>query len=241
MKYVCCWSGGKDSTASIILSHLHGEPIDLILFCEVMFDSEISGEIPEHMEFIRQRCIPQFRDWGYEVQILHSDKTYMDVFQFEITRGERKGLMRGFPLAGMCAINRDCKIRPIKQFLKKYDEDSLVQYVGIAADEPMRLRRLEGTNQVSLLDKYGYTEQMAHSLCQDYGLISPIYNYSSRGGCFFCPNARETELCRLRECHPKLWNRLLELEKVPNTVGKIFDMRSKRSLLDLEKKFKWQM
>lgn len=216
---------------------MHGEPIDLIVFSEVMFDSEISGEIPEHMEFIRQKCIPKFREWGYEVQILRSDKTYLDVFYSEITRGERKGLLCGFPLAGMCAINRDCKIRPIKQFLKQYDRDHLVQYVGIAADEPSRLRKLEGTNKVSLLEKYGYTEEMAYSLCRTYGLISPIYNYSNRGGCFFCPNAKEPELLRLREHHPKLWNRLLELEKVPNTVGKIFDMRRKKSLSELEKKF----
>lgn len=47
MRYIASWSGGKDSTASIILAHEHNEPLDLIIFSEVMFDENISGELPE--------------------------------------------------------------------------------------------------------------------------------------------------------------------------------------------------
>ena len=32
MKYIASWSGGKDSTASIILAHEHNEPLDLIIY-----------------------------------------------------------------------------------------------------------------------------------------------------------------------------------------------------------------
>ena len=49
MKYIASWSGGKDSTASIILAHENKEPLDLIIFSEVMFDKDISGELPEHI------------------------------------------------------------------------------------------------------------------------------------------------------------------------------------------------
>ena len=46
MLYFHSWSGGKDSTASIILDHIHGLPPSKIIFSEVMFDRkrEISGE-----------------------------------------------------------------------------------------------------------------------------------------------------------------------------------------------------
>ena len=57
-----------------------------------------------------------------------------------------------------------------------------MQYVGIAIDEPKRLARLEGTNKVSLLDKYGYTEVMAMEKCKDYALVSPCYSSDYRGG-----------------------------------------------------------
>lgn len=80
MKYIASWSGGKDSTASIILVHEHNEPLDLIIFSEVMFDKNISGELPEHIGFIKSKAIPLFNSWGYEVKILHADLTYMDIF-----------------------------------------------------------------------------------------------------------------------------------------------------------------
>ena len=73
MKYIASWSGGKDSTASIILAHENNEPLDLIIFSEVMFDKNISGELPEHIEFIKNKCIPLFESWGYKTKILHSD------------------------------------------------------------------------------------------------------------------------------------------------------------------------
>lgn len=56
MKYIASWSGGKDSTASIILAHEHNEPLDLIIFSEVMFDENISGELPEHIDFIKNKA-----------------------------------------------------------------------------------------------------------------------------------------------------------------------------------------
>lgn len=53
--------------------------------------------------------------------------------------------------------------------------------MGIAIDEPKRLEKLQGTNKISLLEKYNYTEQMAYELCKKYGLLSPIYEFSFRG------------------------------------------------------------
>ena len=52
MRFVASWSGGKDSTASIILAHEHNEPLDAIVFSEVMFDlkNKISGENPRHIK-----------------------------------------------------------------------------------------------------------------------------------------------------------------------------------------------
>ena len=74
LKYIAIWSGGKDSTASIILAHEHREPLNMIIFAEVMFDEQISGELPEHIAFIH-RAKTVFESWGYPVHILQSDKT----------------------------------------------------------------------------------------------------------------------------------------------------------------------
>ena len=58
MKYILSCSGGKDSVASAILAHEHREPLDEVVYCEVMFDQETSGEMPEHQEFVFGKLKP---------------------------------------------------------------------------------------------------------------------------------------------------------------------------------------
>lgn len=203
---------------------MHNLPPSKIIFSEVMFDKTrgISGELPEHIEFVKNIAIPQFEEWGYEVEVLHAATDYIDNFNMKLIRSkypDRIGKKRGFPIAGMCAINRDIKIKAIRNYLKQYKDQNLVQYVGIAIDEPERLARLDGTNRISLLARYGYTEQMAYDLCSEYNLLSPIYNMSSRGGCWFCPNCKYKEFAHLKCYHPELWDELKILSLSDNLVS----------------------
>lgn len=243
MKYIASWSGGKDSTASIILAHENGEPLDLIIFSEVMFDENISGEMPEHIDFIKNKAIPVFREWGYETKILHTNKTYTENFFREPTRGKRvnSGLRIGFPMAMKCDINKSIKIKAIKEFYKSIKSD-VTQYIGIAIDEQKRLSRIRVSDipKVSLLEKYGFTEQMAFDLCKKYGLLSPIYDFAPRGGCWFCPNARYAELKHLRSNHRDLWDKLLELENEQNLIGHKWNSLTDTSIHDWEEKLFWE-
>lgn len=242
MKYIASWSGGKDSTASIILAHEHNEPLDLIIFSEVMFDENISGELPEHIDFVKNKAIPVFESWGYKTEILRSDKTYIDCFFRETSKGKffGTGKRAGFPMVGKCVVNRECKMRQIRKFWKKI-EDDFNQYIGIAIDEPVRMERVvKSGNQTSLLKKYHYTEQMAFDLCKKYNLLSPIYDFAPRGGCWFCPNARHAELKHLRTNHPDLWNKLLELEKETDLIGNMWNTMTKTRIHDWEERLYWE-
>lgn len=60
MKHIICSSFGKDSNATALLALQHGEPLDEIIYTEVMFSKEISGELPEHARFIYETAIPYF-------------------------------------------------------------------------------------------------------------------------------------------------------------------------------------
>ena len=242
MKYIASWSGGKDSTASIILAHEHNEPLDLIIFSEVMFDEKISGELPEHIDFIKNKAIPVFESWGYETKILHAKLNYLDIFMREPMRGKHFGTGKktGFPMSGKCQINKSVKVLPIKKFLSSINEES-TQYIGIAVDEPVRLERIVNSgNKVSLLEKYGYTEEMTFNLCKKYDLLSPIYEFTNRGGCWFCPNMRYTQLKHLRTNHPDLWNKLLELENEPDLIGNAWNTLTKTRIHDWEERFYWE-
>ena len=214
MKHIICSSFGKDSNATALLALQHGEPLDEIIYTEVMFSKEISGELPEHARFIYETAIPYFEKRGIPTRVLHAEKTYLDCFYHVVSRGNAQGKLAAFPLAGRCAIQRDCKVPPLEAY-KKSLPPGTVSYLGIAADEPIRLERLK-PDQVSLMAKYGVTEQDAFAMCRQEGLLSPLYEHSHRGGCWFCPNASMTELRHLYRAHPDLWQLMLELQDAPN-------------------------
>lgn len=175
VKYFQSWSGGKDSTASIILEHIYGLPPSKIIMSEVMFDRKrnISGELPEHMEWVHGTAIPLFRSWGYEVEIVRADRDYLDLFYHIISKSKkegRNGKYAGFLIGGLCKANSALKTKPISDFYK-------------------------------------------------FRLLSPVYDFSSRGGCWFCPSASIKEYAHTKSEHPELWEELRKLSLTENLVS----------------------
>lgn len=187
-KYYASCSFGKDSIATILLALEHGEPLDGAIYVEVMFDNSrnISGDNPEAIGWIDEVAIPKLAELGCPTIKLRSEVDYVGYFHKRCTKGKREGKCHGFIYSIGCPLLRDCKLRPMRQFLKG---KSVVQYVGIAIDEPQRLEALhKQKGRISLLEKYGYTEKMAMEKCREYGLVSPLYETSNRGGAGFAPN-----------------------------------------------------
>lgn len=234
---IVCWSGGKDSTATIILAYLLGIHIDYIIFAEVMFSKTVSGENPKHIDFIMNKAKPLFESWGYKVVIVRSEKTYLDHFYHIIENPkkhlEHKGMQYGFALNGFCSIKRDLKLKPINDFLKALKEPCNI-YEGICADELKRLESLHKTNNISLLEQLGYTEQMAYSLCQKYDLLSPTYGLTKRGGCWMCPWAKEAEFRAISQLYPEAWKKFVSLEDEPNVANSKWNVYSKRTLKEID-------
>lgn len=223
--YIASCSFGKDSIATILLAMLHNEPLDRIVSVEVMFDNArgISGEDPEHIQWVKETAIKRLKELtGIDTDLVRNEKDdyITEFYRVRSEKSKYSGKHQGFLLRGMCRMNSEGKIKPIREYYKQFGE--CVQYVGIAADEPVRLKRLTG-NKVSLLAKYGYTEKMAFDLCKQYDLLSPTYMNSTRGGCWFCPNNKVRGFCQLRAKHPELWSELQELAKVKNTCSNYFN------------------
>lgn len=225
--YIASCSFGKDSIATILLAIENNEPLDRVVFAEVMFDHarKISGEHPQHIKWIYETAIPKLNSLGVTVDVVRSSKDYMTLFHTTIKSGKHAGTLRGWVMGGKCVANRDLKIQPIHKYYRQFREQGIIQYVGIAIDEPRRLERLKSKQafkQVSLLEKYGYTEEMALMKCIDYGLLSPIYETSHRGGCWFCPNCKIHVFAKFREQYPDLWHELQLLDKVENKCSDYF-------------------
>lgn len=235
--YVSACSFGKDSLATVLLAYEMGEPLDAIVFSEVMYSHsrKISGEIPEHIEWVYSHAIPKLEELGLKVTVVRDEQDYFSLFHHVRQAGKYIGKKNGFPMSAKCEIQKVCKLRPIdrwcRQFKKEYD---IVSYIGIATDEEARLTRLDGVKKVSLLAKYGYTEQMAMELCQKYDLVSPIYELNQRNGCWFCMNGPISHYVSLRAKYPYLWRELKLLDRVEGRVTDKFKFNL--TLSDIEQK-----
>lgn len=226
MKYIVGCSFGKDSMATLYLAARKGIKIDEVLYCEVMFDSETSGENPDHRKFIYETAIPRIESWGMPVTVLQSELTYVDCFYHVVRRSkypELVGKFKGFPLTGRCYVQDRCKARTLDRYKRQF-KGNVTQFVGITADEPERLLRLK-PNQISLLAEEHLSQSDTFQICEAEGLLSPVYTYTKRGGCWFCPNASDSELLRLMTAYPELWNKLLELGQEEQVATRRFNRK----------------
>lgn len=221
---ILCWSGGKDSTASIILDHQkNGHQIDEIVICLNFFDikRKIYADHPKHIEFVF-KAKKVFESWGYKITIVSSKHDYLYWF-FKQRKNSKNpnfnGKYYGWILGGMCVMTME-KTRPIKEYLKGLKD--YTEYVGIGIEETQRLERLHARHQISLLEKYGMTCEDAKNLCQEYGLLSPLYETCKRQGCWFCPNRSIKQFAELKKEYPNLWGELVELSKEKNIISKGF-------------------
>ena len=183
--YIASCSFGKDSIATILLALENNEPLDRVVFAEVMFDHSrnISGEIPEHIQWICGTAIPKLEAMGVKVDVVRAKKDYVTLCKQVLKSGNKKGQMYGIQNCKPCYANGELKLNPIRKYIAKYKKEyDVIQYIGIAIDEPKRLARLKGTNKISLLEKYKHTESDALWLCEKNNLLSPIYKIGRRGG-----------------------------------------------------------
>lgn len=239
-RHVASCSFGKDSMATVLLALEHEEPLDEVAYCEVMFDKDISGEVPEHRQFVYEVAIPFVEKAGIPVHVIRGEKNFVDLFRRQIGGdGPYAGRIWSWPLCGRCYVQRDLKVRPMDAWKRKnWDGDEIVQYVGIADDEDARIARMDNYKYqtVSLLEKYGITQDGAVELCRSHGLLSPIYEFAPRNGCFFCPNAKEPELRHLYDHHPDLWRHLLDLQALPNKATELFTRTTR--FCDIDESFR---
>ena len=200
------WSGGKDSTASVIL-HIN-EGHKCIVVCYIpMLTIDIPLIAKEHYEFI-MKTANDFRAYDCDVHII-TGKTYLELFYEEITRGKSKGKIKGYNFGfGFCKFRDLSKIKSLNDFVCKYD----YQDIGIAYDEIKRQNQLNDIKRSILVEKQ-ITEEKAKMICEFYGLLSPIYNGVKRDGCLFCTNAKASEIGKLITDYPKAREILINLDK----------------------------
>ena len=203
------WSGGKDSTATIILMHEHGVPIKEIVYVRMMYDDTLPATLPVMTDFV-DNAIKVFEGWGYNVKVVKSIKTAEQAINAVYKRSkyqERNGKPYGVTAfaRGFCVFTK-IKQNTIKQLL-----DNEYEMIGYARDENERLHRLTD-KKCSIMAELGITEQDTFDICKKYNLLSPLYELGyARDGCWFCPNARKKQRQMLKIQHPDLYKKIHDM------------------------------
>jgi len=197
-KHILAWSGGKDSTACAILARIHNLPIDGIITLR-----------PDPFK-IGLSFTDKFEDFmGMPVQVIDGP-TFED--SFYLKKGENAkylGFIYGWPMTIYRTCSRIMKTDPIVAWQKQQSEDT-VMVVGIAIDEPERLQGLRSTKDVSYLEQFEVTEKEARSLCEEHGLLNPLYEHFDRIGCVRCPKQGLDALRKVRRLEPEKWQWCLD-------------------------------
>lgn len=130
-------------------------------------------------------------------------------------------------------------------------DTNIVQYLGIAADEPERIERHTRPGIILPLVDIGWDEAYCRKWCEKNDLLSPIYTNAARGGCWFCHNQGVEQLRLLRRNYPDLWELLLKWDwdspVTFHTDGRTvhdFDLRfyaEDLGLIPTDRKFRWKM
>ena len=128
---------------------------------------------------------------------------------------------------------------------------NIVQYLGIAADEPERIKRHTRPGVILPLVEIGWNEAYCRQWCEENNLLSPIYTSAARGGCWFCHNQSVDQLRLLRRNYPDLWEILLRWDSDSPVSFKpdghtVHDFDKRFMLEDLglvpnDRKFRWAM
>lgn len=235
MKYVANLSGGKDSLAMCLGLIEKGLPLDVAVFYDTGMEFKAVYKVIEQIR-------PMLENYGAKLVILKPNTDFLlDMLIRPVCKGECNEHY-GYEWCGGCTRWRTShKVTQINAYLKTLGD--YIQYVGIAADEPERIKN-ENNKKYPLVE-WEWTEAICLQYCYDKGFnwketlsdgsISPdLYQLLDRVSCWCCSNKNLKELKNIYYFLPDYWGLLKGLQ---SRIDRPF-RRDGKSIFDLEERFK---
>lgn len=206
-------SGGKDSTAMLLLMIERNMPIDMVLYADT------GMEFPEMYGHIAKLDAYLYEQRGIHITVLRHPQGF-EYLMFDEPKQRPSSIANrmklgvslygnGWPGIRVRWCTGALKTKLIDKEVKRLKgELNALHYIGIAADEAWRCKG----EQYPLVD-WGITEAQALQICYDRGYdFGGLYEIYHRASCWCCPFQRIDELRKLRKHHPELWDKLRELD-----------------------------
>jgi 3'-phosphoadenosine 5'-phosphosulfate sulfotransferase (PAPS reductase)/FAD synthetase len=227
LEHIVSFSGGKDSTAMLLMMLEKNMPIDEIIFCDT---GKEFPQMYDHIEKVQKYI-------GGGITVLCAEKTFdYYMFDHEKTKGKHKG-KHGYGWPNM--LCRWCTAMLKQAPLKKHMESrEYTSYIGIAYDEPKRHQNIPA-NVIHPLYDWQVTEKMASQYCYEHGFDwGGLYEHFDRVSCWCCPLKNNKELMQLYVHYPELWRELKDMDNraYNKFKGKGVDFYEKKIIQKLRNK-----
>lgn len=220
--YIASFSGGKDSTAMVLRLIELGEPLDEVRCCDTTAEFPAMYRHIEKVKDVVEAAGVKFTTLRPE----HNFEYYLaDV---DVPNRKRDAKHYGVPGLGWPSPKTRWCTKHLKlELMKKHQMElcekyTVIQYVGIAADEDYRMERKnnQGPDQRHPLRDWGWSEDDAMAYCKSkgydweglYELFKNEKTGRARVSCWFCPLQPYDDLRKLRKHFPDLWGELLRLD-----------------------------
>jgi len=214
IRHILSLSGGKDSAALAVYMRDRVEDLEYVF-------SDTGDEIPETYSYLEK----MEAYLGKEIVRLNPDRPF----------GHYLKIYNGvLPDARTRWCTRKLKIEPFEKYV---GNDSVINYIGIRADEAHRKGYI--STKPNIRAKYpfidaGINKADVYRILEESGLGLPeYYNWRSRSGCYFCFFQRRIEWVGLLENHPGLFEQAMAYEKDDPEKGESYSWNQNESLREL--------
>ncbi len=242
MKYIASCSFGKDSLAMVLRILEENLPLDEVIFFDtgMEFDSIYHNRDRMKMLLVKRKVL--FFELFFKNHFLFD--MFVRPIKYRDPQSKPYPIHYGYEWCGGRGIRwgTSGKLSSIMNHYKEYypDED-ITEYVGIAVDEPGRIRENSRTGDVKAypLVDWGMTENDCLTYCYNHGWNwdengVELYSVLDRVSCWCCQNKNLKELKNIYMYLPEYWQRLRGLQSRIDSpmkgVGK--------SVFQLEERFK---
>lgn len=215
--HIASVSFGKDSLAMLllILEHPDKYPLDEVVFFDwgMEFDSIYNN---------RDKIIPILQKKEIKFTQLTYGTSFLYNFKEKLVHKKDGSVQFGYGwCGGRTRWGTDRKKQTIRKYYRSLQNKYVIEYIGIAADETLRIDRALANGQILPLVEYNMTEKDALNLCYNRGFHwyeaggggqVELYDILDRVSCWCCKNKNLKELRNIYHYLPNYWKKLEELQ-----------------------------
>jgi len=233
-KHIASVSFGKDSLCMLFLLLVKGYPLDEVVFYD-------TGMEFQAIYNTRDAILPLLAEKGIKYTELKPKYDFCwKMFDKLVKNRDGSGFHCGYSwCGGTCRWGTADKLAALDEYS---ESQNAIVYIGIAADETMRIQKEREPYKRLPLVEWHMTEKECLELCYKRGFTwlegdYRLYDLLDRVSCWCCANKNLKELRNIYWYLPAYFNRLKELQGRTDRPMK----GAGKSVFDLERRFEFEM